>query len=48
MMTVFQALAFMFLGGARVELYEMRAWMRYHQGKREGQGLQPNFQRRGQ
>ena len=47
-MTVFQALAFMFLGGAIVELFEMRAWMRYHQGKREEQGLQPNFQRRGQ
>lgn len=38
-MTVFQALGFMFLGGAIVELFEIRAWVRYQQGKREGQGV---------
>lgn len=46
MMTVFQALGFMFLGGAIVELFEIRAWSRYHQGKREGQGFHPNYQNR--
>lgn len=46
MMTVFQALGFMFLGGAIVEIFEIRAWSRYHQGKREGQGFPPNYQNR--
>lgn len=46
MMTVFQALGFMFLGGAIVELFEIRAWSRYHQGKREGQGFPPKYQNR--
>ena len=46
MMTVFQALGFMFLGGMIVELFEIRAWSRYHQGKREGQGFPPTYQNR--
>ena len=41
MLSVFQALGFMFLGGAIVEIFEIRAWRRYHQGKREGQGYLP-------
>lgn len=46
MMTVFQALGFMFLGGFIVEVFEIRAWARYHQGKREAQDFPPNFQNR--
>ena len=46
MMTVFQALGFMFLGGTIVELFEIRAWSRYRQGKREGQSFPPNYQNR--
>lgn len=45
-MTVFQALGFMFLGGAIVELFEIHAWFRYRQGKREGQSFPPNYQNR--
>lgn len=45
-MTVFQALLFMALGGAIVEIFEIHAWRRYQQGKREGQGCPPEQSRR--
>lgn len=45
-MNIFQALGFMFLGGLIVEVFEVHAWMRYQQGKREGQGFSSNFQNR--
>lgn len=37
-MTVLQALLFMGLGGLIVEIFEIHAWRRYQQGKREGFG----------
>ena len=36
-MSIIQALLFMALGGAIVEVFEIHAWRRYNQGKREGQ-----------
>lgn len=36
-MSIIQALLFMVLGGAIVEVFEIHAWRRYNQGKREGQ-----------
>lgn len=36
-MNVWQALGFMFLGGALVECFEFKSWQRYKQGKREGE-----------
>lgn len=35
-MGIWWALFFMFLGGAFVEIAELKAWTRYKQGKREG------------
>lgn len=46
MMTVIQALLFMALGGALVEVFELHAWRRYQQGKRESQGYPPEAPRR--
>lgn len=46
MMTVIQALLFMALGGALVEVFELHAWRRYQQGKREGQSYPPEAPRR--
>lgn len=46
MMTILQALLFMALGGALVEGFEIHAWRRYQQGKREGQGYPPEPPRR--
>lgn len=37
-MNIWWALFFMFLGGAIVEVGEIKAWNRYKQGKREGAG----------
>lgn len=36
-MNIWWALFFMALGGAIVELAEIKAWNRYKQGKREGE-----------
>ncbi len=36
-MSVWQALGFMFLGGAIVEMFEFKTWQRYRQGKQEGE-----------
>ena len=36
-MSIFAALGFMLLGGAIVELAEMKAWQRYKAGKQEGE-----------
>ncbi len=36
-MSIIQALLFMALGGVIVEVFEIHAWRRYNQGKREGQ-----------
>lgn len=36
-MSIIQALVFMLLGGLIVEAFEIHAWRRYQQGKREGQ-----------
>jgi hypothetical protein len=36
-MNVWAALGFMLLGGAIVELAEMKAWQRYKTGKLEGE-----------
>ena len=38
MMSIIQALLFMLLGGTIVEVFEIHAWQRYQQGKREGSG----------
>ena len=38
-MSIWWALFFMFLGGAIVEIGEIKAWTRYKQGKREGESL---------
>lgn len=46
MMTIGQALLFMALGGAIVEAFEIHAWRRYQQGKREGKGFPPEAPRR--
>lgn len=46
MMTIVQALLFMALGGAIVEAFEIHAWRRYQQGKREGLGYPPEPPRR--
>ena len=35
-MSVWQALGFMFLGGALVEIFDMKAWKMYRDGKHEG------------
>ncbi len=35
-MNVWAALGYMFLGGALVELFDLRAWKLYREGKREG------------
>lgn len=35
-MSVWQALGFMFLGGALVGLFDLRAWKMYKAEKREG------------
>ena len=37
MMGIWQALGFMFLGGAIVEIFEFKSWQRYRQGKIEGE-----------
>lgn len=37
-MSIYAALGFMMLGGIIVELAEIKAWNRYKQGKREGEG----------
>ena len=44
-MTIVQALLFMLLGGAIVEAFEIHAWKRYQQGKREGQGYPTDMSR---
>ncbi len=36
-MTIIQAIGFMVLGGVIVEVFEIHAWRRYQQGKRENQ-----------
>lgn len=36
-MTIIQALAFMALGGAIVGFFDIIAWRKYYEGKREGQ-----------
>ena len=36
-MSIWQALGFMFLGGAIVELFELKSWARYKMGKHEGE-----------
>lgn len=46
MLNIIQALLFMALGGALVEGFEIHAWHRYQQGKREGQGYPPEIPRR--
>ena len=38
-MTIIQAIGFMTLGGVIVELFEIHAWKRYQQGKRESSNL---------
>ena len=43
-MSIWMALGFMLLGGLIVELAEIKAWNRYKQGKREGEG----FRRKGE
>lgn len=43
-MSIWMALGFMALGGIIVELAEIKAWNRYKQGKREGEG----FRRKGE
>lgn len=43
-MSIWWALFFMALGGTIVELAETKAWIRYKQGKREGEG----FRRKGE
>lgn len=45
MMNILQALGFMFLGGAIVEIFEWHAWSRYNQGKRECQGYKDRSKR---
>ena len=46
-MSIWWALFFMFLGGAIVEIGEIKAWTRYKQGKREGAGHDtPDIMRR--
>lgn len=45
-MNILQAIGFMVLGGVIVEVFEMHAWLRYQQGKREAYGIsQPNVRR---
>ena len=39
MMGVFQALGFMALGAAIVEVFEYKAWRRYKDGKKEAASL---------
>lgn len=39
-MSIFQAIGFMALGGIIVEVFEVHAWRRYQQGKRESQLFQ--------
>lgn len=34
-MEIWSALGFMFLGGAIVEMFELKSWLRYRQGKQE-------------
>lgn len=46
MLTIFQALLFLALGGAIVEVFEIHAWRRYQQGKREGRGYPPEINSR--
>ena len=46
-MSILQAIGFMVLGGAIVEIFEFHAWRRYQQGKREGGFLPPHGNRRG-
>ncbi len=38
-MSIVQAIGFMALGGIIVELFEIRAWRRYQQGRRESNTL---------
>ena len=38
-MSIWWALFFMFLGGAIVELAEIKAWNRYKTGRREGENV---------
>lgn len=45
MLTVLQALGFMLLGGVIVEVFEIHAWRRYQQGKREGLGVREQSRR---
>lgn len=40
--SIWWALFFMFLGGALVEWFEYKSWLRYKQGKQEGE-----FRRKG-
>lgn len=47
-MSILQAIGFMVLGGAIVEIFELHAWRRYQQGKREGGFLPPHGNRRGE
>lgn len=46
-LTIWWALFFMFLGGAAVELAEIKAWNRYKTGKREGESTDPSTRRKG-
>lgn len=45
-MSILQAIGFMTLGGIIVEVFEIHAWRRYQQGKREGGLTLPNNSRR--
>ena len=38
-MSIWQALGFIAMGGLIVEIFELHAWVRYQQGKREGIGF---------
>lgn len=46
-MSIWWALIFMALGGAIVELAEIKAWNRYKQGKREGREHGDTNQKKG-
>lgn len=45
-MSIWQAIGFMALGGIVVEVFEIHAWRRYQQGKREGGFTPPSNNRR--
>lgn len=46
MKNIWEALMFMFLGGAIVEVFNWKAWRMYHAGKREGRAERDGSMRR--